>query len=306
MGGAVWFAPGSARRAVDPSTNAADLNRNRGNTPSAIAVGEGSVWVANTGDNTIAQVNPRTASAVRPSPSAAARAGSRSGRRASGCQRGRRRRHPDRRRLGLGVDHRRRHGPTGIAYGAGAVWVANAATAPCRGSTRRPTRSSRRSRSAIARWGSPSPRRRLGRGSGADRGVVLQADRGQVEDRVEDDAAGSRGDERARWRRVTRCGGRVLAMRTSSSPSSGRARPRAGRPARSAGCTSASRSSCSSAASSAVEKSIEVERPQKSARPIQPISNGSVGGPLAEDQGRGKRLTRTSSPIFRLPLRICA
>jgi YVTN family beta-propeller protein len=86
--GGVWAAFGTGEIGqIDPSTNRLVAKGVAGVTPSAVAVGEGSVWVANAGDNTVSRVNPRTASQVR----------------------------------AFTVGQR----PLGVAVGAGAVWVAN-------------------------------------------------------------------------------------------------------------------------------------------------------------------------------------
>jgi YVTN family beta-propeller protein len=62
--GAVWAAFGNGEIArVDPGSHAVTTGV-AGTTPSAIAVFEGSVWVANAGSSTISRINPRTVSAV--------------------------------------------------------------------------------------------------------------------------------------------------------------------------------------------------------------------------------------------------
>ena len=48
---------------IDPRTNALSLPGSRA-LPSAIAVGEGAVWVANSGDNTVSRMLPETATTV--------------------------------------------------------------------------------------------------------------------------------------------------------------------------------------------------------------------------------------------------
>ncbi len=86
--GAVWFVSeiGTVTR-IDPARNKASASGVVGFSPSAAAVGEGSVWVANAGDNTVSRVNPRTAGVVRT--------------------------------ISVGLR------PRGIAVGAGAVWVSD-------------------------------------------------------------------------------------------------------------------------------------------------------------------------------------
>ena len=74
---------------IDPSTNDVVAKGVAGVQPSAIAIGEGSVWVANAGENNVSRINPRTASEVS-DPSVGQR-------------------------------------PQGVAVGAGAVWVTNQA-----------------------------------------------------------------------------------------------------------------------------------------------------------------------------------
>ena len=96
-----------------------------GHGASAIAVGDGGVWVADTADATVTRLDPATGADHGHHP---------------------RRRRPDR--------HRGR---------TGAVWVAEQRrTGPCPGSTRDPTASSPRSRSATARPTSSSPPGRSG------------------------------------------------------------------------------------------------------------------------------------------------
>jgi YVTN family beta-propeller protein len=64
--GEVWAAfSGGEVGHIDPSTNDVVATAVAGTNPSAIAIGEGSVWVANAGDNTVSRINPRTASEVR-------------------------------------------------------------------------------------------------------------------------------------------------------------------------------------------------------------------------------------------------
>lgn len=126
--GSVWFASGAGTvTRIDPSTTSPGPATIAGLSPSAIVADDGSVWIANAGDNTIVLVNPRTNGVVR-GPIAVGR-----------------------RPLGIAVGDGAvwvtgeaddnvtridansssattipvRDGPTGIAYGAGAVWVAN-------------------------------------------------------------------------------------------------------------------------------------------------------------------------------------
>ena len=98
-----------------------------GSSPAAIAVGEGAVWTANVGDNTISRILPETVSAVS-TPTV--------GRQPSGIAVGERAVWVTNR----GDDNVTRYdvssgssfnlpvgkGPIGVAFGAGGVWVANA------------------------------------------------------------------------------------------------------------------------------------------------------------------------------------
>jgi YVTN family beta-propeller protein len=125
--GAVWAAYSSGEVArVDPSLENAPVTGFAGFHPLAIAVGAGSVWVANAGDDTVSQILPATASTIKQW---------QVGRRPSGVA------------VGAGfvwvtdeVDDTVfridpvsgsltqipvGHGPTGIAYGNGHVWVAD-------------------------------------------------------------------------------------------------------------------------------------------------------------------------------------
>ena len=97
-----------------------------GNSPSAVAVGEGWVWVANAGANTLSQVNPRTVSEVNTHSVGGRPRSVAFGAGAVWVANEGQQRHADRCLLGLVDDHPVGVGPTGIAYGAGAVWVANA------------------------------------------------------------------------------------------------------------------------------------------------------------------------------------
>ena len=85
--GFVWLVSRNGDIArIDPRTGR--ITRGiAGNGSSAVAVGDGSVWVANASDSTVFRLNPRTVSSVRP--------------------------------ISVGA------GPTGIAFGEGFVWVAN-------------------------------------------------------------------------------------------------------------------------------------------------------------------------------------
>ena len=128
--GKVWFAFGVGEIVqVDPSTNEPGLIGPVGNSPSSVTVGAGYVWVANGGDNSVDQINPRTVSEVddfsvggRPRSIAfgaralwvaneatdnVTRIDASSG-------------------FTTNIPVGPGSGPTGIAYGAGAVWVANA------------------------------------------------------------------------------------------------------------------------------------------------------------------------------------
>ena len=125
--GAVWAAFGIGLVGkIDPATNAVKQLGVVGNSPSAVAAGDGWVWVANAGDNTVSRVNPRTVSPVddptvgrRPRSLAlgasslwVANEGDDNVTRldvASGSSA----------TIPVGTE------PTGIAYGADAVWVAN-------------------------------------------------------------------------------------------------------------------------------------------------------------------------------------
>ncbi len=127
--GAVWaaFGNGEVGRII-PDSSKVSLGV-AGVSPSAVTVGDGSVWVANAADNTVSRMNPRTVSVVGTSTA---------GRRPSGLA------------LGDGslwvaneaddsvhrIDTvssstvetiRVGDEPTAIAYGAGSVWVANGA-----------------------------------------------------------------------------------------------------------------------------------------------------------------------------------
>jgi len=63
--GFVWAVFGTSELGqIDPRTNTKVATGIVGSSPSAIAVGEGAVWVANTGENTVYQMLPETASRV--------------------------------------------------------------------------------------------------------------------------------------------------------------------------------------------------------------------------------------------------
>ena len=126
--GKVWAAFGIGELGrINPTTSVVEAKGVAGVTPSAVAVGEGSVWVANAGENNVSRINPRIVTEVdEPS----------TGRRPSGIA------------VGAGSiwvtneadDSVTRidaasgstetifvgKGPIGIAFGADAVWVANA------------------------------------------------------------------------------------------------------------------------------------------------------------------------------------
>jgi YVTN family beta-propeller protein len=86
--GSVWVANAgdSSVTRIDPKTNGRDTTISVGRRPSGIAVGSGALWVADTSDDAVSRIYP-------PSNSSTTIAAGR--------------------------------GPVGIAYGAGAVWVAN-------------------------------------------------------------------------------------------------------------------------------------------------------------------------------------
>jgi YVTN family beta-propeller protein len=125
--GSVWVVYSNALIArVDPTAGRVLATGFAGTTPTAIAFGDGAVWVANSLDNTVSRILPTTVSAV-----ATQSVG----------------RHPSGIAVGEGavwvadqgdntvtrIDLASRseatiavgHGPTGIAVGGGAVWVAN-------------------------------------------------------------------------------------------------------------------------------------------------------------------------------------
>jgi YVTN family beta-propeller protein len=127
--GAVWAVFGnSVLGRINPRTNVLVPPEGIvGGSPSAIAIGEGGVWVANSSDNTVSRILPETATAVKTVTV---------GRQPRGVA------------VGAGalwvtdsgddyvtrIDPRSYStetitvgdGPTGIAYGEGAIWVANA------------------------------------------------------------------------------------------------------------------------------------------------------------------------------------
>ena len=126
--GGVWAAFGSSEIGrIDPATDDVVAKGVAGSSPSAVAVGEGWVWVANAGDNSVSQVNPRTSSKVRDYTvggrprSLAVGAGSiwvanENDDNVTRLDA----------KSGSAVNIPVGDGPTGIAFGAGAVWVANA------------------------------------------------------------------------------------------------------------------------------------------------------------------------------------
>jgi YVTN family beta-propeller protein len=64
--GGVWFASGVGTFSkIDGTRNKVVGNGIAGDLPSAIAIGEGSVWIANAGENTVSRINPRTYGVVR-------------------------------------------------------------------------------------------------------------------------------------------------------------------------------------------------------------------------------------------------
>jgi YVTN family beta-propeller protein len=125
--GAVWAVFGSGEVAkIDPRTNHVLAIGVVGVSPSAVAVGEAAVWVANASDNTVSRVNPRTTNEVhaytvgrRPRSVAVgaggvwvAHEGDNSVWRIDPAS-------------GSAVPIPVGEGPTAVAFGAGAVWVAN-------------------------------------------------------------------------------------------------------------------------------------------------------------------------------------
>jgi serine/threonine-protein kinase len=62
----IWFVSAISTVArIDPARDRVRTSGIAGLEPSAVAVGDGSVWVANSGDNTVSRINPRTAGVVR-------------------------------------------------------------------------------------------------------------------------------------------------------------------------------------------------------------------------------------------------
>jgi len=125
--GAVWAVFGnSVLGNVDPRTNHLHATGIAGLGPSAIAVGNGAVWIANSGDNTVSQILPATASAVKTITV---------GRQPSGIAVGdgavwvTNRGDDSVTRIDLGSLSETAipvgHGPAGIALGLGSVWVVN-------------------------------------------------------------------------------------------------------------------------------------------------------------------------------------
>ena len=88
--GAVWVANtgDDAVSRIDPRTRLLVQTIDVGSAPSGVAVGFGSIWVANSGDRTVSRINPDNNRVVQP--------------------------------ITVG------NGPTAVATGAGAVWVTNA------------------------------------------------------------------------------------------------------------------------------------------------------------------------------------
>jgi len=127
--GAVWAAFGGGVVAkISPGSNGVAASGVAGMSPSAIAVGEGWVWVANAGDNTMSRVNPRTISAVRSITVGRGPSGVAVGDRAVWvANEGDDNVH----RIDVGSSSATTipvgDGPTAIVFGAGAVWVANGA-----------------------------------------------------------------------------------------------------------------------------------------------------------------------------------
>jgi streptogramin lyase len=85
---AVWMAGyGSEIARVDPETSRIVARIPIGNEPSAVAVGAGDVWVADSTDGTVTRIDPRVRTrSLRPSPSARVRAASPSAPAASGSR----------------------------------------------------------------------------------------------------------------------------------------------------------------------------------------------------------------------------
>jgi YVTN family beta-propeller protein len=125
--GSVWAVYGnSVLGSINPRTNDLLITGYAGGSPSAIAIGEGAVWVANSGDNTISRILPETATAVGTTTVSRQPRGIAIGDGALWV-------------TARGDDVVTRidpssgssftipvgDGPTGIAYGAGSVWVAN-------------------------------------------------------------------------------------------------------------------------------------------------------------------------------------
>ena len=127
--GSVWAVFGDSTFArIDPADARVAASSFAGAAPSAVVVASGAVWVANSGDSDVQRFNPRTfeQGAVRTIPSADARPQSPSARGRSGWRTHRTTRSHEstpararRRTIGVGL------GPTAVAVGSGAVWVAN-------------------------------------------------------------------------------------------------------------------------------------------------------------------------------------
>jgi YVTN family beta-propeller protein len=126
--GAVWTAWGDSTVArLDPASAKVLGTAIAGRSPSAIAYGEGSFWVANRGDNTVSQLSPNTGRQtdvfhVGSGPSAIAVGGGKVWV-ADSVDDSITRIDP---RSGSSATISVGRGPAGIAFGAGAVWVANA------------------------------------------------------------------------------------------------------------------------------------------------------------------------------------
>jgi YVTN family beta-propeller protein len=125
--GSVWFASGVGTFArIDPARETVSGTGIAGNSPSGIAVGDGFVWIANQGDNTVSQINPRTLGVVKPISVNRQPHGVAAGdgsvwvtNEADGTVT----------RVDVASGSTRTipvgRGPTGVAIGEGAVWVAN-------------------------------------------------------------------------------------------------------------------------------------------------------------------------------------
>jgi YVTN family beta-propeller protein len=126
--GGVWFVSGIGTYSkVDPVRRREVGNGIAGSSPSAVAVGEGSVWIANAGSNNVVRVNPRTSGVVTQitvgrQPSGIAVGGGSvwvSSEADDNVVR------IDAASSSLTATIPVGAGPTAVAYGMGAVWVAN-------------------------------------------------------------------------------------------------------------------------------------------------------------------------------------